>query len=230
MKVLHPPSDGGWLCIETPAGLVQVLVGGPDSREITFRNVPAFVEQQGVEVDVPGFGRVRADIAYGGNYFALVDAGALGFSLCTAELPRLCSLGMILRRKLREVCVPVHPLAGPRSIDLVEFHAPAHSSLAHSRNVVVFGEGQFDRSPCGTGTCARMAGLHAAGLLGIDEPFIHESIIGTTFTGRLRGIAGIAGMGGRAAVVPEITAKAYVTGVHQFVIDADDPLKYGFKI
>ncbi len=226
LKLLKQPPAGGHLCIETPAGLVQVEVSGPDDREITFRNVPAFVEQRGVEVEVPGLGRVSADIAYGGNYFALVDAGALGFSLCAAELPRLCSLGMTLRQKLRRVCAPVHPLTGPRSIDLVEFHAPAHSPAAHGRNVVIFGEGQFDRSPCGTGTCARMASLYAEGLLGIDEPYMHESVIGTTFTGRLRGLID---MDGRAAVVPEITARAYVTGFQQFVIDADDPLKYGFK-
>jgi len=225
--ILRRPPAGESLCLETPAGLIQVWAGGEDGREITFRNVPAFVEKRGLEIDVPGGGAVKADIAYGGNYFAVIDAAALGFSLSGSELPRLCALGMTLRERLREACRPVHPVAGPRNVDLVEFHGPAVSSRAHGRNVVVFGDGQFDRSPCGTGTCARMALLYDAGLLGLDEPFVHESIIGTTFTGRLRGLADV---GGRKAVVPEITSRAYITGVQRFVIEADDPLKYGFKI
>ncbi len=224
--ILKCTPQGGSLCIETPAGLIDVWTGGKHGREITFRNVPSFVEKRGVEIIAPGFGLIKADIAYGGNYFAIIDAAALGFSVSGPELPQLCSLGMMLREKLREVCMPVHPIAGPRSVDLVEFHAPAQSSSSHGRNVVVFGDGQFDRSPCGTGTCARMALLHDSGLLGLDEPFVHESIINTTFTGRLCGLADV---GGINAVVPEITARAYVTGMQRFVIEADDPLKYGFR-
>lgn len=105
----------------------------------------------------------------------------------------------MLCEKLREVCIPVHTITGPRSIDLVKFHAPARASSSHGRNVVVFGDGRFDRSPCGTGTCARMALLHDSWIPGLDELFVHESIINTTFTGRLCGLADLGGINANEA-------------------------------
>jgi proline racemase len=219
--------------LEAPAGLVrgEVRVEGGRVREVSFVNVPAFLYRADLELQVPGMGAIRADIAFGGNFFALVSAPDLGLELTPAQIPRLGALGLQIRDLANSAVQVRHPfLEHIRSVDLVEFSGPALDPAADSRNVVVFGHGRsasVDRSPCGTGTCAKMAALHHRGRLAVGQDFVHESILGTLFRGR---ILETLDEGGFPAVRPRITGSAYITGFNHFVIDERDPLKYGFRL
>jgi proline racemase/trans-L-3-hydroxyproline dehydratase len=217
--------------LDTPAGPVRVSAEIKDEAvsQVTVENVPSFLFREGVLINVPGLGGVRMDIAYGGNFFALVDASAVSLAVVPEQIDELVDVGMrILQRANEEIPVQHPTLSHIRSIDLVELHDTIGGPEAkRKRNIVVFGRGQFDRSPCGTGTCARMAALFAKGQLALEEPFLHESIIGTTFTGRLLRTAKV---GEFPAVIPAITGQAFVTGIQQIVIDQADPLKEGFQI
>ncbi len=229
------------ILMDTPAGLVRARAQVQDGRigKISVENVPAFLYRSGVDVETPA-GSVQLDIAFGGNFFALVPAKSLGLEINLAHLPELIERGMAIRTAIDEQVDVVHPTQ-PHidSVDLVEIYEdleeteaaglPEAAALpgADCRNVVVFGEAQADRSPCGTGTSAKMAALYAKGHLDLRRPFVNESLIGTRFTGRLLREEQI---GDRTAVVPEITGNAYVTGFQQFVVDPNDPLRFGFHL
>ena len=166
------------------------------------------------------------DIAFGGNFFALASAEEIGIEIAPKRVRELVDVGMRILVRAREALPVCHPtLAHVSSIDLVEIHGRGPSG-SH-RNIVVFGQGQFDRSPCGTGTCARMAALHAKKQLALGEEFVHESVIGTRFVGRLLRETTV---GGLPAVSPEITGQAFITGFQQFVLDPADPLRNGFLV
>ncbi|MDH4062964.1 MAG: proline racemase family protein [Acidobacteriota bacterium] len=217
---------------DTPAGRVvahATIVEGRQGRRVrsvSFVNVPSFVFEAGLPVSVGGR-MMPVDVAFGGAFYAIVDAEAAGVPLLPARLPELRSLGMLIAREVERVRQVVHPederLTG---IYGTIFTGPAQGE-AHLRNVTVFAEAEVDRSPCGTGTAAVMAVLSEMGILVEDAPFIHESIVGTTFTGRLVGRTRV---GEREAIVPEIEGSAWATGEHAFFIDGDDPLKAGFRI
>jgi proline racemase len=215
--------------MDTPAGLVQARAAVSDGAvtSIALENVPSFLYERDVEVKTR-FGSVSVDISFGGNFFALVAAHDLGLEVTTEALPQLTDYGMAIRSAVNDQVAVVHP-AQPHidSVDLVEIYQDLDGAVAHCRNVVVFGESQVDRSPCGTGTSAKMAALYAKGRLGLNQRFINESILGTRFTGTLLGKGDVAG---RPAVIPEITGSAYVTGFQRFVIDAADPLASGFLL
>ena len=218
------------ITLETPAGLVQASAVIRDQAvvSVSIKNVPSFLFQRAVPVTIPNHGTVYADIAFGGNFFALVDAAAVGLKIESVNADRLSTLGMQILAILKEKVEIIHPLSKKQqNVNLVEFCGPATVKGAHSRNVVVFGNGQIDRSPCGTGTCARMAALHADGELQLGEHFIHESIIGSTFQGKLLEERQL---GSITAVIPEITTRAFITGIQQFIIDPADPLKHGFLL
>lgn len=218
------------LVLDTPAGLVQAraVVRNGCVESVTIRNVPAFVLRQGLSVESPECPGVEVDIAYGGNCFALVEAASLGLDIVPENADRFVEAGMRILAALRDGSRFRHPATGePLEVSLVEFTGPARLSGANARNIVVFGRGQVDRSPCGTGTCARMAALYAAGRLPLDREFIHESVLGTTFSGRLVAETRV---GCVDAVVPEITGRAFLTGMQDFLIDDNDPLKYGFTL
>ncbi len=215
--------------LDTPAGLVRARVeteGGGVGR-IALENVPAFLWRSDAEITL-GSRRLHVDIAFGGNFFALVPAHRLGLTVEPCRLRDLVRQGMEIRAAIDEQLEVVHPLE-PHidSVDLVEIYDEEPEEGIDCRNVVVFGDGQVDRSPCGTGTSAKMAALYAAGRLALGEPFVNQSIIGSCFTGRLLREESV---GGFSAVVPEIAGHAYVTGLQQFVIDPDDPLKAGFQL
>lgn len=215
--------------LDTPAGLVRARVeteGGGVGR-IAVENVPAFLWRSDAEITL-GSRRLHVDIAFGGNFFALVPAHRLGLTVEPCRLRDLVRQGMEIRAAIDEQLEVVHPLE-PHidSVDLVEIYDEEPEEGIDCRNVVVFGDGQVDRSPCGTGTSAKMAALYAAGRLALGEPFVNQSIIGSCFTGRLLREESV---GGFSAVVPEIAGHAYVTGLQQFVIDPDDPLKAGFQL
>ena len=215
--------------MEAPAGLVTVRVKVEDGRAkaVSFENVPAFLYQEDAEVEVPGYGKIRLDVAFGGSFFAIVEAAQLGIDIAPENAARLTEAGMAIIRAANQQIKVAHPeLAHIRTIDLCEIWGPPKSPEARLQNITVF-DGQIDRSPCGTGTSAKVAALWAKGQLGLNEPFVYESVIRTRFTGRaLRETR----VGPYRAIVPEITGSAYITGYSQFLIDEDDPVKYGFRL
>lgn len=215
---------------DTPAGLVEarVRVEGGRAVEVSVVNVPSFLYRGGVSVEVEGVGEVTVDVAFGGNFFAVVDSDELGLRLVPEEASRLVEVGLRIREAVDAAVRAVHPerphLEGVR---LVEFSGHPLNPAAHRRNAVVFGDGQLDRSPCGTGTSAKMAVLHARGELGVGEDFVHESVLGTLFRGRILGRTRV---GPFEAVIPQITGRAHITGFCQFVLDPQDPLGEGFRL
>jgi proline racemase len=210
--------------LDTPGGLVEarVVVTDGRARGVTLRNVPSFL----LERDRP-VGDLVCDIAFGGNFYAIVSATAAGVELDPARAGELIERGREIMDAIEAGGVPVHPedprISGCRH---VIFHAPG-SNGAHARNATSIHPGWLDRSPCGTGTSARMAQLHARGELGLGEAFVNESVIGTRFTGRLVAETRV---GDLPAVVPEITGRAWVTGTARYVLDADDPFPAGFAL
>ena len=228
MKSSNSPEEV--VVFETPAGLVRARaqIRNHKVKSVTFQNVPAFVERQGIQLQVPDVGQVLVDISFGGSFFAIVSAESLGVPVDRRFSRDLIERSMKVRKALNESIKVQHPLlAHIQTIDLVEvYDNPSHPE-AHLKNAVVFGNGQVDRSPCGTGTCAKMALLHREGKLAIGQPFVYESILGTLFTGRLTEETMV---GEYQAVTPEITGSAFITGFNHYVIDPDDPLKCGFSL
>ena len=214
--------------LDTPAGLVVARVEVRDGRamSVTLRNVPAFLAARDRTVRV-GEREIAYDMAFGGNFYAIVDAAQAGLAVEPAQAEALIERGAEVRAAIEVADRPVHPvdaaIAGCRH---VVFHQAGRDG-AHARAATSIHPGWLDRSPCGTGTSARMAQLHARGELGLDEPFVNESVIGTRFTGRLVEETEV---GGRPAVVPEITGRAWITAMGQYVLADDDPFPTGFSL
>lgn len=228
--------------LEAPAGLVAITaaVEGGRCRSITFENVPAFAVHVDAPVEVPGLGTVRVDVAYGGMFYAIVEAAPLGFRIRPDEGRDLVRVGEMIKAAAREQLPVTHPENPAVSgISIMQFTAPANRPGVSMKNTVVISSGHFDhtrpetwtgvldRSPCGTGTCARMAVMHARHQLGLDEDFVHEGILGTTFTGRLVRETAV---GPYPAVVPTITGSAYIYAIANYVLDPDDPFPEGFTV
>ncbi|MHB1575905.1 MAG: proline racemase family protein [Candidatus Dormibacteria bacterium] len=228
--------------LEAPAGLVEIRAEVVDgrARSITFENVPSFVMAQDLEIEVPELGRVVVDVAWGGMIYVLAEVDRLGLELVPSRARELARAGEMIKAATWEQAPQTHPeneeIQGP-TIALLA--GPPSGPHADGRNAVVVSTGQLDwgrpdswtgaldRSPCGTGTCARMALLHARGQLPLFTDFRHEGILGTLFTGRLIGETMVSG---RPAVVPTITGRAYVTGHARYVLDHDDPFPAGFTV
>ena len=215
--------------LDTPAGLVVAEVAVEDgvARSVTIRNVPSFSYGLDLVVDVPGIGRVPYDMAFGGNFYAMVEADALGVEFSRDYGDEILRRGMQLMAAISEADAPVHP-ADPaiRGCKHVQVIAPG-STEQQSRHAMVISPGWFDRSPCGTGTSARMAQLYARGLMGVGDEFINESFIGTRFIGRIVEETEVAGV---PAIVPTITGRAWITGTAQYVVADDDPFPAGFLV
>jgi proline racemase len=215
--------------LDTPAGLVEARVAVRDGRaeSVTLRNVPAFMHARDRAVDVPGLGRVGYDMAFGGNFYALVPAASVGLVVDPLRSGELIEAGLAIIGAIDAADRPVHPeddrIAGCHHVVL---HEPGRDG-ADARAATAIHPGWLDRSPCGTGTSARMAALHARGELALGDAWVNESVIGTRFTGRLVGEAEV---GGRPAVVPEITGRAWITGMAQYLLDRDDPFPAGFVL
>ncbi|MEE1792631.1 proline racemase family protein [Streptomyces sp. BE308] len=215
--------------LETPAGLVVVDVAVSDgvARHVTFRNVPAFSERLDAELEVPGFGTVRYDLAYGGNFYAIVQLDDYGLPFDRKAKEQITAAGLATMQAINDADEPVHPEDSRiRGVRHVYFAAPG-SDAEHSRHAMSIYPGWFDRSPCGTGTSARMAQLHARGELEIGADFVNESFIGSKFTGRLVEETTVAG---RSAVVPTVTGRAWITGTAQYFLSPDDPFPAGFEL
>ncbi|MFF0247488.1 proline racemase family protein [Streptosporangium sandarakinum] len=215
--------------LDTPAGLVvaEVRVEDGAAVAVTIVNVPSFSVGLDRVVEVPGLGEVRYDLAYGGNFYAIVPIESVGLPFDRAAKDRILGAGLAIMKAVNEEDEPVHPLDdGIRGCHHVHFTAPG-SDARRSRHAMAIHPGWFDRSPCGTGTSARMAQLHARGELGLDADFVNESFIGTRFVGRLVAETEVAG---RPAVVPAITGRAWVTGTAQYFLDPRDPFPAGFLL
>jgi proline racemase len=226
------PAPGGaaTVTLETPAGLVacRVAVQAGRPTSVTIRNVPSFSVGLDRVVEVPGLGPVPFDLAYGGHFYALVEAARCGLSLEPREAARLVEVGERIRVAIEAGGPLVHPaMPEARGLLYVQFYAPARRPDARYRNAVVVAPAGLDRSPCGTGTSARLANLHARGRLAVGEALGHESIIGTLFTGRIAALTDVAGT---PAVVPEITGRAWMTGQATLSLDASDPFPGGFLL
>jgi proline racemase len=211
--LVMPGGDGATIVFDTAAGLVRATAAG---EGVSFVNVPAYVLHAGVPVQL-GPRLLRADIAYGGRLYAIVDAESAGISIDPEHAPELRRAGSAIRDAVEKV----------QAVDGTIFTGPSHDGSADLRNATVFGDGAVGRSPSGTGTSAVMAVIDAMGLLGDERPFVHEGVIGTRMTGRL---AGRTVVGDYPAIITEIGGDAWITGEHAFEIDDRDPLKTGFRM
>lgn len=214
--------------IDTPAGLVEAWAKVREGlvEEVSFINVPSFVGGLDQEIEVPGCGTVKYDLAYGGAFYAYVDAEQFGLKLLPDEADKLIQLGRTIKDTVQVKNPPTHPLDPELAFVYgTIFVGPAHDEDSHSRNVCVFANGEIDRSPTGTGLAGRMAIHYERGELHQKEEIVVESILGTTFKGRVLGEAPV---GDRNAITPEITGRAYVTGRNELLIDPRDPLADGF--
>lgn len=219
------------LILDTPAGrvLAEAAVRDGSVRGVTLRNVPSFLYARDAEVDVPGLGRLTVDIAYGGNFYAILPAEAVDLVLDKRNAQAVIDVGVRISEAVSEQVPIRHPLIPEiNEIKHTMFTAPADVPGADAKNAVVVHPGTLDRSPCGTGTSARMAQLWSRGRLRLNHPFVHESIIGSRFTGRL--VEEVELTPGIRAAVPTIEGRAWITGFQQFVLDPDDPFPAGFLL
>jgi proline racemase len=214
---------------DSPAGLIRARAGVDDGRVISvaFRNVPAFRYAHGLDL-VTSVGGVRADVCYGGAFYALVDAGELGIEVLPENAASLTRLGMEIKRAVEREIEVVHP-------DEPELHGiygtivsePPRTADGDGRNITIYAEGAVDRSPCGTGTSAKLAGLYADGRISRGQDYVHESVIGTMFTGRVLSETAV---GPFSAVETEIAGRGFLTGFQQFVVDPEDATAGGFLV
>jgi proline racemase len=221
------------LLLETPGGVIEALADCRDGKceRVTVRNVPSFVAVLDAAVEVPGLGHISVDIAYGGAFFAIVDAHALGFKLTPDEARHLVEVGETIKAAVVEQQPVVHP-ENPaiHTVTFTEFAAPLamnRDGVKTSQNAVVISPGKIDRSPCGTGTSARLAVLHARHLLQVGEPYLSTSLIGTVFQAR---IVDTTSVGSRPAIIPSLTGRAWITGFHQYSLDPSDPFPQGYTL
>ena len=236
--LLLPGGDGASIVYDSPAGTIRARArvragGGTEDAEavsvesVAFVNVPSFVLYGGLTVKLASR-QIRADVAFGGAFYAIVDSEAVGLPIDAGHLPELRRIGMAIKHAIEDVYTIAHPLEpGLHGIYGTIFTGPPSDERADLRNVTIFADAEVDRSPCGTGTAAVMAVIDAMGLLSDDRPFVHESLIGTRFNGR---IVSRTEVGDYQAIVPEIEGSAWITGEHTFLVDDEDPLREGFRL
>jgi proline racemase len=225
VKVTEPYTE---VRLDTPAGLIVTKVGVQNKRavSVTFTNVPSYVLTHDSGVNIPGFGPVPVSVVYGGNLYAVVDASQFGVKLEPTNIEELTNLGMtIIKASQEQLTINYPPGTNIGPLRSMIFTEEAIADRP-AKNLMVKEPRYFDRSPCGTGTSARMALAYHTGTLSLDEPFIHESIIGTRFVGQLTGVTEI---GGVSAVIPQITGRAWITGTSEFTLDPSDVFPQGFK-
>ncbi|HMV84725.1 MAG TPA: proline racemase family protein [Blastocatellia bacterium] len=230
------------LTLETPAGLIGITaeVSNGKVTNVTFENQPAFAVHLDTPVEVRGLGTITVDVAYGGMFYVIADAAQVGLHLTPDEGRDIVRIGEMIKLATREQLPVVHPEnPGIAGVTIAELTAPPTYPQADAKNAVIVSTGTpawdkptsftgvLDRSPCGTGTCARMAVLHAKGKLDLQQDFVHESIISTLFTGRLIAETRV---GPYRAVIPTISGRAWISGFANYVVDAEDPFPQGFTV
>jgi len=218
------------LRLEAPAGVVEVRAACRDGRceSVELTNVPCFADRLDAPLEVEGLGTLAVDVAFGGMWYAIADAAALGFALEPSEARKLSLVGERIREAARDQLPCAHPenpqIAG---VSIVQLAQPWQGAGAVSRNAVVVAPGRLDRSATGTGLSARMAVLHARGLMAAGDAMTHASVLGSTFEGR---IVEETEVGGRPAIVPTIRGSAWITGVTQVLLDPTDPFPEGYVL
>ncbi len=218
--------------LEAPGGPVEIAAACRDGKveTVRLRNVPSFADRLDAPLEVEGLGTLRVDTAYGGDSYVIADAAALGFALSPDEARDLARTGMRIARAANEQIGFQHPEQPEWAhISFCQFAAPVEyrEGVAHGRNAVAIRPGKIDRSPCGTGCSARLAVLHAKGLVAVDEPFVGVSLIESRFDCRIEGETTV---GGRPAILPSLAGRAWITGTHQLAVDPDDPWPRGYRL
>jgi 4-hydroxyproline epimerase len=227
---LITPREPGRLRLEVPAGVIDIAyeTAGDKVTAVKIRNVPAYLAEEGIQIDVPGFGPLTIDVAYGGNFYAIVEPQGAYAGIDALGAAEILRLSPIVRTLVRETFEPVHPLDPTiRGVSHVLWADAPRAADADGRNAVFYGDRAIDRSPCGTGTSARLAHLAAKGRLKVGDAFVHESIIGSRFTGRVEAQVEL---GGRAAIIPSVEGSAIATGHNILWIDRADPFWAGFQV
>lgn len=215
--------------LDTPAGMVvaEVTVQDGKATQVRLENVPAFVLALDQRVTIPGIGELIYDMAYGGNFYPILPLSSVGLNIDRSPKDKILQAGIAVITAVNEQNPPTHPLdTSIHEVLHVQFTAPGRDG-SDSRNALGNLTGYFDRSPCGTGTCARMAQLHHRGELQLGARFVNESIIGSRFTGELVGTTMV---GDFSAVIPTVTGRAWITGLSQYLLDPTDPFPNGFKV
>lgn len=216
--------------LETPAGLVRTkaLVENGKVISVSMINVPAFVYDKDVSISIPGVGSLKVDIAFGGMFNVIVNSEDIGIEIRPQNAKAFIEVAAVIKETINNTIRVVHPeKAFINHVSHVQFYGPPVNPKANMKNIVISPPGLVDRSPCGTGTCARVALLYSRGQLGLMEAFIHESAIGTLFEGRALEETNVANF---RAIIPQITGSAFLTGFHQFVSDPYDPINAGFSL
>ncbi len=227
---LIKPRTPGRFVAEVPAGLIEVtyVQDGTRVRSVRIKNVPSYLAAQGIKIDVPGFGPLTVDVAYGGNYYAIIEPQGVYKGLDDLGAARILQLSPIVRSLMREKTEPVHPLDPTiKGVSHVLWADAPKSPDAHGRNAVFYGDRAIDRSPCGTGTSARLAHLHAKGKLKVGDTFIHESYILSRFVGRIEAETKL---GSHNAIIPSIEGSAIATGRNEIWLDDEDRFVKGFQV
>jgi trans-L-3-hydroxyproline dehydratase len=218
------------LRLEAPAGVVEVTARCRDGRceSVELTNVPCFADRLDAPLEVEGLGTISVDVAFGGMWYAIADAHALGFALVPGEARELSRVGELVRAAAREQLPCVHPdNPGIAGVSIVQIAEPWRGVGAVTKNAVVVAPGRLDRSATGTGLSARMAALHARGEMKAGDAMTHASVIGSTFDGR---IVSETTAGGRPAIVPAIRGSAWITGITQVRVDPTDPFPEGYLL
>jgi 4-hydroxyproline epimerase len=224
------PREPGVLRLDTPAGMVEArfVQSGPYVENVRITNVPSYLHGRDYEVDVEGLGTLRVDVAYGGNFYAIVEPQPQFSDVADVQPSDLLRWSPRLRTAFNARHGIAHPeYSAIDRLTHVLWTGKALTPRGSARNAVFYGDKAIDRSPCGTGTSARMAQLAATGRLNEGEDFVHESIIGSTFVGRIEGRTKI---GQRDAIIPSIEGWARVTGFNTIIIDDRDPFAFGFQL
>jgi 4-hydroxyproline epimerase len=227
---LITPREPGKLRLEVPAGVIDIAyeTAGDKVTAVKIRNVPAYLAEEGIAIDVPGFGPLTIDVAYGGNFYAIIEPQGAYTGIDALGAAEILRLSPIVRTLVREKVEPVHPLDPTiRGVSHVLWADAPRAADADGRNAVFYGDRAIDRSPCGTGTSARLAHLAAKGRLKVGDAFVHESIIGSRFIGRVEAQVEL---GGRDAIIPSIQGSAIATGHNILWIDRADPFWAGFQV
>jgi len=218
------------IVFDTPAGLTRVKVKVEDNsaKWVSFQGVPSFSFFQDAEIDVPGFGQVTLDVAYGGNTYAIVKADLFDLQILPEQTSKLIETGRVIRDAVNAQLKFEHPeYSFINSCTHVEFYGPPSNENANAQNAVLFGDVGIDRSPCGTGTSAKLATLYAHNKLAINQEFVHESIIGSLFKARILETTTV---GNYQAIIPEVTGSAHLMAMSTIFIDPEDPHKHGFLL
>ena len=224
------PRTPGRLKVEVPAGMLDIAyeTEGDKVTSVRIRNVPAYLAAEGIEIDVPGFGPLSVDVSYGGNYYAIVEPQGAYTGLDDLGASRIIELSGLVRERVRAAFHPVHPdEPSINGVSHVLWADKPKGDGADGRNAVFYGDKAIDRSPCGTGTSARLAHLHAKGRLKVGDAFVHESYICSRFIGRVEAETTV---GDHKAIVPSIEGSAVATGFNTIWVDRKDPFWAGFQV